>query len=563
MLQVQLPTVFTAIATQPKINLLRLSTTIFTKEAKVAALSTTSFSGRGSMVRPGDVLSTFLITPNDECVVPFLWVIERSLGPKAQKNALAQASEDRLESLGASGTRDDDPSDSDSCERSDQDSNSDLVYSYVYHVALYGRGHIPLLANSRITLTNLAPTILQQPNAALRLRTNPGRPQSKKLPYREVFWPFKVDKTETEECNKEDSSEDKEVLEASNVCGLWDASIGPLHTVRVTALQNTRFSELADDAFGSDSDRDDCKSTPLTWKSKSSHLPFSRSSSTAGASKDSHAPFTTNKSDMSLSQHSSSFSNKRKPGWLHIVTDGFQDQYCMRRYTQTISLAPLKLSMKIPPQPPIRVPETDAVLAGLLDLGVESKPASEQLSPRISEAGGLASTPESPIPVLTLKPEPRMPELHTPGSQSIPSFIMGDAPKQDSGDTSPSSSLSSGSVGGSQKYYVTASTAWDVHAKDESKDGDDLSQFLAQPSAYSVARKRRLSELSTARDSETVYYNNTKAHANGSTSVALHTFLIALILVLIILVAVCIALMLTLSSPLHQEPKWVQARTTS
>jgi len=548
LLQVQLPTVFTAIATQPKINILRLS---ISSAKETTAFSAKNINARGSLVHPGDVMSTFLISPEDDCAVPFLWVIERSAWSKDP----AQKSED------ATAMRADTPSTSDS-DSADTEPGA-IASDAIYHVALYGRGRVPLLANSRITLTNLAPSILQQANAALRLRSNPGRPQSFKLPFREVFWPFQV--TETEECDKEEAGEEA-LGGASNVCGVWDSSVGPLHTVRVTAIQTTRFSHKGGNAAGCDSDSDE---SPTAHTAKPKHSPpLSRASSATGMLKDtSSTPFTTADSDLSLStvsRNSSLLSRKRKPQWLRIVTDGLQDQYCMRRYTQTISLAPLKLSLRIPPQPPIQVPEAEAALASLLDLEVGYETGAEQPT-RAPDSGPVK--PLEPTP-RALKSEPPLLELRTPDSRCIPSFILGDVPEpaDEGGETSPSSSLSSGSVGGSQKYYVTANTAWDVNAKEEeeNKNADDISWFLSQPQAYSVARKRRLSDLTAARDTKAEHHYTPKARASGSTLVTSNICLIALNLVLIALVSVgIIALMLALYSPLRNATRWGKACSTS
>jgi hypothetical protein len=136
-----------------------------------------------------------------------------------------------------------------------------------------------------------------------------------------------------------------------------------------------------------------------------------------------------------------------------------------------------------------------------------------------------------------------------------------EATEREGGGKSPSSSLSSGSEGGSHEYYTTSKTAWDINAKDEEKDygDDDLSQFLSRSrKAYPVARLRSISELRATRDT-----GSDKALSSRRMSVSLGAFLMALIVVLIAFVAIGIALLLTVSKPPIYDAKWFKVRTTS
>jgi hypothetical protein len=556
--------VFTALAAQPKVNMLRLSTSTTMEGAKVTTLAATN-----SEVLPGDVIVSAILIPKGSAAASYIWVIERPAGAKAQAYADLHAQEDALESYDSIAKRDAAIPAADSTRET-----SHAVNSYVYQIAMYGRGHAPLLASSRITLTDLAAPILQQPNAALRLRTNPGRP-SKKLPYREVFWPFKVDNDDKDKADSDVEIQNEEMMGDGNVSGLWDGSIGPLHTVRVTPTKRTRSSEDSND---SDSSGGNTRGETESFRANSASDEFRKTTS-----------MTASDSEMSLSQtsqHSSLRSHKRKPLWLQIVTDGEQGQFCMKKYTQTISLAPLNLSLSIPVVPPILEPsegaqEDDLVVACVLEseadeIPPDSSPVSApvQTSPivpspllkqdllpcrrksvRMPELDAQVS---EAVPTPVLKTKPAASGLHTPDSQSIESFIMATA-EREGGDISPGSSLSSGSVGGSQKYYVTSKVAWEVNAKNEEKDDDDLSQFLSRPNeAYSVARQSSLSELRTARDTD-----RNKAHPSSCVSTALSTLLMVLIVVLIAFVAIGIALLLTMSKPPSYDTKWLKARTTS
>jgi len=280
-----------------------------------------------------------------------------------------------------------------------------------------------------------------------------------------------------------------------------------------------------------------------------------------------------------MSQNSIPGSYERKPLWLQIVTDGQQGQFCMKKYTHTISLTPLQLSLEIPAKSPMIAPAEEAqeVESPPGVLSTTSINAPVQTSPIVPPLTLLYPSPLSkqdlhseldgqesevmpaPAPTPVLKTKPAMSELHTPDSQSIKSFVMETA-EREGGGTSPSSSLSSGSEGGSREYYVTSKTSWDINAKEEEKgDGDDLSQFLSRSSkAYPVARLRSISELRAARDT-----GSDKALSSGRMPVSLGAFLMALIVVLIAFVAIGIALLLTVSKPPIYDAKWFKARITS